>query len=570
MIKQGDSNLNKIYLGNTEITKAYIGDTQIYPNASVETRVVATYNITSTSEPTTLCASVTNVSAMEVDGVDSTVATSYTFPTTGNHTVKFTLTDGTTINQFMFYASSNVSNLTSLYIPDGVTTIGNLAFYGNNNLTSVRLPDSITTFNGDSHLMNCFSLTSVNIPTGITEIPIAMFEDCTSLTNVIIPNNVTYINTVAFHNCGFTSIGPLGSGADLQIPDGTSWDVRAFEHCHNLTSVTIPDYIAHITDSSFENCTSLTSVTFSACVTGIDNGAFKGCTSLRTINIPDNVEDIDNNAFYGCTSLTNVTIGTGIQNIGDNIFQDCSSMESLKIEATTPPMLNSLESYNSTHYPILVHMSCLTDFKEAIGWDRYESRIVPIESVVTTYDVTSTSEATTLLNSNSEISYQIIDGVQQSSVQTTYTFSTTGKHIVAYGLNIDNIASSAFSNCTKLTNVILPDGVISIGQRAFQDCTSLTSVIIPNGVTSIGQRAFRYCYDLTSITIPDSAVYIEGSAFANCTGLTSITIEKTTPPQLGSSAFDNTNNCPIYVPAESVAAYKRAYSTYESRIQAIQ
>ena len=550
MIKQGDSNLSKIYLGSTEITKAYIGDTQIYPNASVETRVVATYNITSTSEPTTLCASVANVSAMEVDGVDSTVATSYTFNTTGNHTVKFTLTDGTTINQFMFYASSNVSNLTSLYIPDGVTTVGRMAFYGNNNLTSVRLPDSITTFNGDAHFMNCFSLTSVNIPTGITEIPIQMFEDCTSLTNVIIPDGVTYINTGAFYHCGFTSIGALDSGADLQIPHGTSWDVRAFSNCRNLTSVEIPYGVAHITDSSFENCTSLTSVTFSGDVTGIDYGAFKGCTSLRTINIPDNVEDIDNQAFYGCTSLTNVTIGTGIQSIGSDIFQNCSSMESLKIEATTPPTLGSLESYNSTHYPILVHMSCLTDYQEAAEWDNYVSRLVPIESVVTTYDVRSTSSATTLIQSNSGISYQIIDGVQQSSVQTTYTFSTTGKHIVAHVLMSggDYIQHNNFENLSQLTNVIIPDGVEEIENSAFQYCRSLTSVTIGNGVTSI-----------------------QDSAFLACTALTNVTVEATTPPTLSNANAFSLTNCPIYVPAASVNAYKTTqnWSTYASRIFAI-
>ena len=137
---------------------------------------------------------------------------------------------------------------------------------------------------------------------------------------------------------------------------------------------------------------------------------------------------------------------------------------------------------------------------------------------------------------------------------------------------VTNIGSYAFTSCTGLTSVTIPNGVTNIGDSAFQGCSGLTSITIPNSVTSIGNYIFQSCSGLTSITIGNSVTNIGSNAFKNCSGLASITIEATTPPRLSSTtAFDNTNNCPIYVPAESVDTYKATagWSFFSSRIQAI-
>ena len=136
---------------------------------------------------------------------------------------------------------------------------------------------------------------------------------------------------------------------------------------------------------------------------------------------------------------------------------------------------------------------------------------------------------------------------------------------------ITKIGAYSFFGCSALTSLTIPNSVVAISGYAFSSCSALTSVTIPNSVESIGEYAFSYCRGLTSLTIPDTVKSLGYGVFYNCSSLTSVTIQATTPPSLGSSAFTNTNNCPIYVPAESVDAYKTAtnWSSYADRLQPI-
>lgn len=190
-----------------------------------------------------------------------------------------------------------------------------------------------------------------------------------------------------------------------------------------------------------------------------------------------------------------------------------------------------------------------------------------------------------------------IDGVEVTPADNyNYTFDTTGEHVVEFelddgvteigdnafsnihnirnvelGSGITSIGMSAFEGCSGLTSIEIPNSVTSIGDGAFANCRGLTSIDIPNSVTSIGNNTFYFCTSLTSVTIPNSVTYIGAGSFNGCSSLTSITINATTPPTLEMWAFQNTNNCPIYVPSASVSAYQAAsgWSDYASRIQAI-
>lgn len=145
---------------------------------------------------------------------------------------------------------------------------------------------------------------------------------------------------------------------------------------------------------------------------------------------------------------------------------------------------------------------------------------------------------------------------------------------VTIGNGLTSISDAAFMLCYSLASINIPNSVTSIGTYAFYEDSGLTSINIPDSVTSIGQGAFQYCSGLTSVTIGSGITSIGSVAFEHCSGLTSITVNATTPPTLPGNnpqVFIDTNNCPIYVPCESVNLYKATtnWSIYADRIQGI-
>lgn len=158
-----------------------------------------------------------------------------------------------------------------------------------------------------------------------------------------------------------------------------------------------------------------------------------------------------------------------------------------------------------------------------------------------------TGDSTTVLPKSFEVDgiLQPLDAIDTEVNLGYYTFETLGEHTITYELDNPTIIPASQFNQISMISVQLPVGITSIGNGAFIDGL-FTNIEIPESITSIGIQAF-----------------------SNCESLTSITINATTPPTLGKHAFDSTNNCPIYVPSESVQAYKTAWSDYANKIQAI-
>ena len=254
--------------------------------------------------------------------------------------------DGKTVEFIGARAFSGCSNLTSITLPDGVTSIGSNAFSGCSSLTSITLPDSVTSI-GVWAFSDCSSLTSITLPAGVASIEDFVFAYCTSLTNIILPDNATSIGARAFFSCSsltsinipdsVTSIGDYAfeectSLASIDIPDSvTSIGYAAFSSCSSLTSITLPDGVTSIGDLAFDDCCNLTNIALPDSVISIGARAFSSCSSLTSITIPDSVTSIGVAAFFGCSSLTSITLPDSVTSIGNTAFSNCSSLTSVTI-----------------------------------------------------------------------------------------------------------------------------------------------------------------------------------------------------------------------------------------------
>ena len=199
-------------------------------------------------------------------------------------------------------AFSGCRGLTSITIPDSVTSIGDEAFRGCFHLISITIPDGVITI-GDYAFSCCDSLTSITIPDSVISIGDGAFSGCRGLTSITIPDSVTSIGKCAFDGCiGLTSI---------HIPDSVTSIGECAFYCSGLTGIRIPDKVTNIERSTFLWCAGLTSIRIPDSVTSIGECAFEGCTGLTSIHIPDSVTGIGRRIFWGCANLESIFIPHG-------------------------------------------------------------------------------------------------------------------------------------------------------------------------------------------------------------------------------------------------------------------
>ncbi|HIY98328.1 MAG TPA: leucine-rich repeat domain-containing protein, partial [Firmicutes bacterium] len=304
----------------------------------------------------------------------------------------------------------------------------------------------------------------------------------------VIPKDgsVTSIGRYAFYDCiGLTSI---------TIPDSvTSIGERAFFGCWGLKSITIPDSVTSIGEGAFSSCIGLTSIIvehgnsvyhsagnclietssgtlLAGCkssvipkdgsVTSIGRYAFYDCIGLTSITIPDSVTSIGYEAFYGCWGLKSITIPDSVTYIGGYVFYHCRGLISINYMGT---------------------MEQWSEIEKKDDWrDGYD-----------TADFTITCTDGELDKDDNQIGFIIEDGV------------------------LKEYKGNAFK-------LVIPDGVISIGEDAFYGCSSLISITISGSVTRIEDWAFSDCSGLTSITISSNVTSVGARAFEGCDSLKNI------------------------------------------------
>ena len=254
----------------------------------------------------------------------------YTKPT-GSLTIPSTVTYGGTtysvisIRDHAFWACTS---LTSVTIPNSITTIGEGAFSSCTSLPSISIPNSVHSI-GKNAFELCHNLASVTIPNSVTSIGDTAFAWCTNLTSITIPNSITKIGAYTFAGCD--------SLASVTIPYSvTTIGDYAFYWC-SLSSVTIPSSVYSIGEGAFCECSSLSSVTIPNSVTSIGIRAFAGCSSLSSVTIPNSITSIGIRAFVGCSSLASVSIPNTVTSIGDSAFCNCSSLTTIIARPTVAP-----------------------------------------------------------------------------------------------------------------------------------------------------------------------------------------------------------------------------------------
>ena len=257
-------------------------------------------------------------------------------------------------------AFKQCESLKTIELPESVETLGYRCFYSSG-LTSIVIPESVTIFEDSNDptnrvgtFENCKELTSVTLPSNMTEIPSYMFYLCSALESIHIPESVTTISECAFREC--TSLTSIQTPAALE-----SIGNYAFYNCTKLTDVsfsdnlksigegtfagcaikniTLPNSVENLYQSCFQNCKSLQTVTFSNKLTSIPVACFYECTALKSIALPESITRIEENGFAVCSSLSDVKLSDNLNYIGTSAFHATSSLESI----TFPESVETIE-----------------------------------------------------------------------------------------------------------------------------------------------------------------------------------------------------------------------------------
>ena len=388
--------------------------------------------------------------------------------------------------------------ITSVVISDGVTTVGDWAFYTCRKLSSVSLPDSLKSI-GVRAFGETASLTSIELPSNLETIGDLAF--CVSMIrSITIPDSVTTIGDNAFLSAYKMTSVNLGNGVET-LGYGV-FSSTAIE------SIVIPSSVKTIGDEAFDGCSSLTTVTISDGLESIGEECFLYCTKLKSINIPEGVTTIKDDAFYGCYALESITIPGSVQNMGVGVFRDCTSLTS----ATISNGVTSIPEGTFYNCGDLKNVT-LPDTLTSIGKDAFR---------VENYQGTGKIESIVIPDS------------------------------------VTDINAGAFYG-QGLRSITIPGSVSVIKEDAFRFCDSLESVIILEGVTEIEGYAFAYCNNIKTVSVPSTVTSIGSSqVFGPGANLTDIySYSEATPWKSFSYGVGYNTDTKLHVPADKVESYRQ-------------
>ena len=502
-------------------------------------------------------------------------------------------------------AFKNRTDLKTVMMPDSVTKISGMAFYGCSGLGNVTLSKNLKSL-GSSTFGNCDGLTQIEIPKsleragddyfasyapgafsgcknlkhisfeeGITEIAYKLFSNCTGLEEITIPDTVTTIKGNAFYECSNLSKVKLSENLtvieadafqecnslqNIELPEGLSEiKDRAFYQCSNLKEIKIPDSVTKIEGSAFYECKKLQNVTLSKNLESLGSSTFGNCDGLTQIEIPKSLERAGDDyfasyapgAFSGCKNLKNVSFEAGTTVIAYKLFSNCTGLEKI----TIPDTVTTIKGYAFYECSNLKEIQIGNGLKE-IG-DSVFYECTSLQKVL--FPDTVNSMGTSIFYNCINLTEVHLPNIRQNIMANTF-YNCKKLTTINFPSTLTTIGDSAFYGCESLPEAILPSGVEKIESNAFKNCKSLKKAVVPDTVSSIGSSAFYGCEALTDITLGSKLKKIVSQTFYGCTALPSIVIPYNVTT-IGDSAFVNcTKLTQITVPRNTASIESNVFS----------
>ena len=517
-----------------------------------------------------------------------------------NHTSSRSLDENSKDNQGLTYTlnadhTATVANYDNS-TPDGVIDIPDTVKKDNIDYTVTAIGDSA--FKSFSTRIN---VSSVFIPARVRSIGDSAFNRCNALTTVTFAENsqLKSIGGSAFY--GTEHAYPRFK--EIKIPDSVETiGNEAFYDCQNLERIALPSALQTLSNGTFYNCTALSEVTFPASLKTIESSAFSGCRNLSEVKLPASLKTIESSAFSGCRNLSEVKLPASLTAIQSSVFHRCSALKTVSYDGSLEQWNHitadndvlgyscpSLVTGDYTAQFILVENDLPDHFPKTVTITKYtgtESTVI-LPSTINSWPVTKIGEdalkdhatitSVTIPASVTEIGSNAFAGctnltsvhyegdwsnltiqsgnpaVQDAANEQLFDFefilNNTAVIVNSYngtaadvtipsrykGKPVTAINNAVFPN-SAVTSVTIPDSVTAIPDAAFANCPQLTNISIPNSVTYIGFFAFGSCTSLKSITLPSSLSSISGALFSGCSQLTTIHIPVSVT-SIGNNAF---------------------------------